>query len=182
MESTVYSSGSKSHPGFTGIDQWIFNLGSPNGVTRQEARLALVKIGKDAVPALCRALHSQNVHTRWEAAKAFVALPAYSAAPDLVDALRDEDAGVRWLAGEALIGLKRAAVVPLLEGLQEHFDSTWMREGAHHVLYGLHMEKLLDQPLSKVKSALEDIEPEAKAPWAAYEYLDTFEKFRGKIQ
>jgi HEAT repeat protein len=122
------------------------------------------------VPALIAALHSPSDHTRWESAKALNDIRDPRAAPALVDALEDEESAVRWLAARALIGLGRSALIPLLNCIERASDSSWMREGAHHVLHSLIRDGVADEAIP-VLEALENLEPTVEAPVAAYQAL-----------
>jgi HEAT repeat protein len=148
----------------------IATLASPDGVQRIKAREHLVRIGKPAVAALIDALQSPSAHARWESAKALSELRDPRAAAALVDALEDEESAVRWLAARALVALGREALIPLLECVQKAADSSWMREGAHHVLQTLIREGVADEAIP-VLEALEDLEPTIEAPVAAYNVL-----------
>ena len=148
------------------INELIAILGDYDGLARQRARHSLVSIGQPAVPALVEALTDPNGHRRWEAAKALGAIGDPSAAPALVRALEDWDFGVRWLAAEGLISLKRAGLAPLLQGLVHHSDSTWLREGAHHVLRSL-IDRDLHDLIAPVLAALDSVEPVLETPPAA---------------
>ena len=146
------------------------SLAEMDGVERQAAREQLVKVGKQAVPPLLKALESPSERARWEAAKALGEIAEPGAAPALVNALEDKKSAVRWLAATALINLGRAALVPLLRGLEGHSDSIWFRDGAHHVLRTLIREGEADEAIP-VLEALENIEPVVEAPIAAYHAL-----------
>lgn len=151
-------------------------LGSKHGMERQHARLALVELGKLAVPHLIEALKDKHQQVRWEAAKALGSIKDSSAAPALVEALRDESSEVRWLAAEALIALRERAVVPLLLALEIHFKSVWLRHGAHHVLHALERYGLLDEKTLQVLDTLRTIEPAVTVPWAAHAALESLNK------
>jgi hypothetical protein len=56
--------------------------------------------------------------------------------------------------------------------LIERPDSSWLREGAHHVLHAL-AEMGLAEVTMPVLDALKDIEPTATLPSAAQQALDT---------
>lgn len=146
-------------------------LASPDGVRRQAARERLQSLGRAAVPALVAALGSADENTRWEAAKALGDIADPRAAAALVRTLDDSQSAVRWLAATALINLGRDALVPLLQGLEGSSDSTWFREGAHHVLHTLVRESLADEAMP-VLAALENLEPRVEAPVAAYHVLE----------
>jgi HEAT repeat protein len=152
------------------INELIATLGDHDGLARQRARHSLVSIGQPAVPALVEALTDPGGAARWEAAKALGAVRDPSAAPALVRALEDRDFGVRWLAAEGLIGLKRAGLAPLLQALVHHSDSTWIREGAHHVFRML-VDHDLHDLVAPVLAALDGAEPVLEAPSAAQTVL-----------
>jgi HEAT repeat protein len=155
---------SKTRPG---IQIWIKALGSLTGSERLKARLALIREGSVAVPALIQVLSIGNLHARWEAAKALAIIKDPSAANALVQSLQDEDHDVRWAAMKALIALQRDGLEPLLQALMKDFESIWLREGAHHILNVLKKQQQLRQPSLSVVQALEGIEPEATVPKAA---------------
>jgi len=152
-------------------------LDSADGVERHVAREQLEQIGRPAVPFLLRALRSPSEHARWEAAKALSEIADPGAAPALVSALEDEKAAVRWLAATALINLGREALVPLLQGLENNFDSIWFRDGAHHVLHSLIRDGVADDAIP-VLEALENLEPCVEAPIAAYHVLQDLREKR----
>ncbi len=155
------------------IAKWMAALSSKDGMERQCARLALVEIGKPALPYLIEALKDAHQQVRWEAAKALGSLNDPDAAPALVEALMDESSEVRWLAAEALIALREQAVVPLLLALEKHFKSVWLRQGAHHVLHDLQKYQLINEQTAKILEALQSLEPEVTIPWAAKAALDS---------
>ena len=151
------------------------SLAEMDGIERQAAREQLVKVGKQAVPSLLRALESPSERARWEAAKALGEIGEPIAAPALVNALEDKKSAVRWLAATALINLGHAALVPVLRGLEGHSDSIWFRDGAHHVLRTLIREGEADEAIP-VLEALENIEPVVEAPIAAYYALQALDE------
>jgi HEAT repeat protein len=152
------------------INQLIARLENKDGVHRQEAREQLVEIGSPAVPYLIKALQSGGERVRWEATKALAEIRDPWAAPALVQTLEDDEAGIRWLAATGLISLGRASLRPLLEALEKHSDSMWMREGTHRVLHALIREGVAEDAVP-VLEALEDIEPAVEVPIAAYYVL-----------
>lgn len=153
------------------IDTLIAELRSKDGVQRKRARNALVKIGKSAVPFLIDLITDPEDHVRWEACKTLVSIKDPAAAVPLVVALSDESSEVRWLAAEALIAIKRKAVVPVLQTLEEHFDSSNVRQSAHHVLSVLAKQKLLNQDTLVVLDKLSYLEPNSSVAWAAQKAL-----------
>jgi|GEM_PF-491884 len=152
----------------------IAELGSRIGTGRQEARWALVKIGAPAVNALIGALSSDSNQVRWEAAKALEEIGDPASAPALVKTLEDWDFSVRWLAAEGLILLGRGGVIPLLQALTTKPDSTWLREGAHHVLRS-QADAEVRKVTAPVLTALEDLEPTLAVPSAAHDALIALE-------
>jgi HEAT repeat protein len=152
------------------INRLLDKLADRDGLQRQDARQQLVDMGKPAVPYLMKALRSPNERVRWEAAKALGQIRDPIAAPALVQTLEDDESAIRWLAAKGLIVLGRASLRPLLEALEGHSDSLWMREGAHHVLHTLIREGMADDAIP-VMEALEDIEPSIEVPIAAYNVL-----------
>lgn len=109
----------------------------------------MISLGREAVPALIYAVANVKGHARWEAIEALGSIGDPEAANILVDTLIDEDLGIRWAASNALIKLDRAAVEPLLIALTKHFDSVWLRRGAHHILHALKTGGIYFQRRSK---------------------------------
>jgi HEAT repeat protein len=134
---------------------------------RDQARYLLVDAGKDAVQPLTEMLKSPNTHDRWEAVKLLGKIRDKATADVLVEALTDESMSVHWAASEALIGLGSGAILPLLEGLERHFDSARFRQGAYHILRMFEHMGHLDSHVQEVLDALRDIEPFSTVPWAA---------------
>lgn len=163
----------ESHSGKAVLDQeeadlhdLITNLGSSNCLARQSARSALVKIGRRSASALVSALSSPNELIRWEAAKALSAIGDPAAAPALVEALEDDDFSVRWLAAEGLIAIGLDGLPVLYRALIQHSDSSWLREGAHHVLHNLAVQGFYES-VDIVLVALQGMEPVLEVPFAA---------------
>jgi len=155
------------------IKRLIADLRSYDGVVRREARQTLAFIGKPAVDCLIPLLKDPDDEVRWEAAKVLGDIGDSKAASDLVTLLMDHNYGVRWLAAEALIPLGRNALLPLLEKLTEHPESSWLRRGAHYVLDTL-IKRVPDlkDVVGPVISALEGFEPEIGCLEPAYAALD----------
>ncbi|MCB9135938.1 MAG: HEAT repeat domain-containing protein [Anaerolineales bacterium] len=172
MEKTLYTHPLSSQQQAE-VSAQIALLGSEDGPTREAARKTLLTYGQGITPYLEPALHSENEHTRWEAAKIFGAQPAPDAAPYLVEAMTDEVYSVSWLAAEALIKLGQQALAPLMTGLIRHFDSLNFRNGAHHVLHSLERAGQLPPETLQVLNALRAIESEIAVPFAAQNALKT---------
>ncbi len=153
------------------IDALIAELTCDDVIRCQKARRLLVDMGQEAVPALVEALTSKRTWVRWEAAKALsqIADPAATAA--LVKALNDKEFDVRWLAAEGLVAIGKHAVIPLLRALIDTPESTWIREGAHHVLHDMSKGSwgLLLEPLM---AALEDVQASLEVPLIAKKSID----------
>jgi HEAT repeat protein len=132
----------------------IAELGSKNGLRRERARRALVKIGTASTPALVALFSEKNDHLRWEACKALGSIRDPASGVALVKALCDDSEEVRWLAAEALIGLGPGALVPILQALKRDFGSPFLRQGAHHVLHALERKNLLTKKTLAVLDAL----------------------------
>lgn len=155
----------------------IFN--DENAHTRSVARQQLVGLGPQAVPELIEALHSQNWHVRWEAAKTLGEIGSPDAAPGLVLLLDDEDTGVRWAAMGSLTRLGRFAVRPLMELLIHDFHSGRVRQGAHRVLHELNSRGHLDESELRVLAAMEGKSPSIEVPWLASEVLKKYQAAEG---
>jgi HEAT repeat protein len=156
----------------TNIQFLIGQLEAYDQQTRQQARLELIRAGENAIPLLAKAVSSSNPNLRWQAANTLSQITIPAVIPFLIDVLRENEYfGVRWLAADGLIKAGKAGLVPLLRSLTEHFDSVWLREGAHHVLRSLHDRGVESEAIVKTLRALEGIEPVIEVPWAAAEAL-----------
>lgn len=153
------------------INSLMADLACDDVIICQKARRQLVVTGHKAVPFLVKALGNKKYWVRWEAAKALAQIGDPTAMAALIKALEDREFDVRWLAAEGLINIGQKAVVPLLEALIGNSKSTWLRQGAHHVLHDMNRGDL-DGVLRPVMSALEDVEPYVEVPVAARKALD----------
>jgi hypothetical protein len=158
------------------VQELATKLRSKEGIQREQARKALVKIGKPAVPAMIELLSEPDQHVRWEACKALGSIKDRTSAVPLVHALSDESTEIRWLAAEGLIALGKESVIPLLEALKEHFDSVLLRQGAHHVLHSLERQKKLKKETLAVLDTLRGLGPEAPIALAAHRALEALKK------
>jgi HEAT repeat protein len=127
------------------IDSLIEVLKSKDGIARQNARIALVKIGEPTLDALITAFEVKKDPLHWEVAKALSQIGTAKAAQTLVDALEDQEFSVRWMAAEGLINIGEDGLIPLLKALRKRTDSIWLREGAHHVIHDLVTQKLVSE-------------------------------------
>ena len=89
---------------------------------------------------------------REQAAHKLAETPSPEVAERLVTALEDEESGVRWAAAAALIDCGDAALTPLLHALVSQADSTWLREGAHHVFSNTRSLKVQQATANVVKA------------------------------
>jgi HEAT repeat protein len=153
------------------IEALISELSCDDDAARSHAMSHLVALGRDASPALTRALAAERVGLRWRAAWALGKIADPATTPDLLRALEDEDIGVRWLAAEALSSIGAPALAPLLERLIHRADSVLFREGTTHVLLS-HADGPLAQAVRRVLRALDHPASEVAAPVAAYEMLE----------
>lgn len=152
------------------IESLIAALGSPDGLTRMDARIRLAERGPMAVDGLIRSLRHPQERVRWEAAKALATIADPEAASALADALSDPEGDVRWLAAEGLINIGRVSIEPVLELLTQKAGSTEFREAAHHVLH-THFNGVTDDLLVPVLEALDGPSPQTAVPIAAYRVL-----------
>ena len=156
------------------MERYISLLQSNDGSERTKAREALIKIGKPVAPYIMALLTHPLNHIRWEACKTLERIREPKTAPLLAKRLMDDDMDVRWVAADALIELERYAIVPLLELIEEQFDSPVLREAAHHVLHSLKEFHLLDKKSEEVLDALKVTELPSKAAFTADRALDYF--------
>lgn len=159
-------------------EELIAKLRSKDGAERERARKKIVKIGESAIPSLITLLSDRKQHLRWEACKALGSIADPAAATALVNSLSDESVEVRWLAAEGLIALKAKALVPLFQCLETKFESPYVREGAHHILHALEVQKLLTKNSKLVLDALRSLEPKSSVAWAAHKALESNPKSR----
>jgi hypothetical protein len=149
----------------------IGGLSDGDGIKRRRIRKELEKLGSKVTPQLIEALLHGDDRTRWEAAKTFIYLKDPEAADALTDALMDESFEIQWLAAEALIELGADAVKPLLLKLISHHESTFLRQGAHHVLDCLLRNRIIPPEIRNVVNELEDVAPMEPVLLAAREAL-----------
>ena len=125
------------------MQKLISELGSDDGLIRQNARHKLAKMGKDSLDVLAELLiHPKHVY-RWEAAKILEEIGDPISIPLLLQALEDDKVDIRWIAAKGLIKIGTVSIVPLLKALEEKSDSVFLLEGAHHVFFELReMNKL----------------------------------------
>jgi HEAT repeat protein len=152
------------------IERLMADLASKDGLKRVRARKTLVFIGEPAVSYLVKALKDKQEWMRWEAAKTLSQIGSPAATQALIAALEDKMFDVRWLSAEGLIAIGRDALVPLLHALVDHAESSWLREGVHHVLHGIE-DREFEAIIAPVISSLEGTTP-IEAPLAAEKALN----------
>jgi len=156
------------------IKKHLVELEDDDIKVRAAARWQLATIGSEAVPQLVNQLKTDKEFCRREAARLLGEIQDKSAADDLVEALMDDSIGVEWAASEALIKYGPGAIVPLLEGITHHFDSTRFRQRAFHVLHELDRVHYLHPEVKAVMDSLRGMGIFTGAAWAAeraIEYL-----------
>ncbi len=156
--------------------QLVERLSLADGMARDAAREAIVKIGKPMTPRLVQLLSSPDEQLRWEAAKALAAIGDPAAAPALVGALEDPSFGVRWLASSGLITLGRDGLRPLLIALMQNSGTVLLRSAAHRIVFDLAGREELYVLLKPVLDALESAEPAVSVPGAAQSALQALDK------
>jgi len=163
---------SQAKPEIRNLKSFLKDLTSKDGETRQFARIALVDMGKPAVPPLIEVLrNSKQTQDRWEAAKILGEIRDPRALPVLIAALEDADHDVTWLAAEALKRYKKLAWQPLFRALlKKGSGSALLRHGAHHVLQ-YQKEAGFNDLLTILRRALEGSTETDSTPVAAYDML-----------
>ncbi len=159
------------------VDSLIEKLKSKDGLVRQNARNALVRIGKPALDALIKAFEDKSDVMHWEVSKALNQIGGLKAANTLIQALEDKEFSIRWIGAEGLIHIGQDGILGLLEALTERADSVWLREGAHHVFHDLIHRKLVNvttsEQLSLVLEALNQVDPVTGTNDSAYKALES---------
>jgi hypothetical protein len=163
------------------IELLIDHIRSTDGVLRLKARETLSKIGKPAAEYVLPLLNDSNELIRWEACKTLSRIRDPKTAHSLAALLLDEDMDVRWVAADALIELEVHAVMPILELIEQHFDSPVLREAAHHVLHSLKEARLLNETAEEVLNALKVTELPSKAAFTASRALERLRSQPKKI-
>ncbi len=104
------------------MHELIVKLGGDNGIERERARKALVKMGRDSIDFL-----------QVETVKSLEEIADPVSIPLLTQAVEDDKSDVRWIAAKGLIKLGEHSIKPLLKILEHISDSVFILEGAHHV-------------------------------------------------
>ena len=110
-----------------------------------KARKSLVEKGEKILPVMYKLMNSDHKTIRKEAVKVVELIADKSSIPEIINALKDRESDIRWIAAEALIRIGRSSINPLLEALVADGKSSYLRQGAHHVLSRLTNEKDSDR-------------------------------------
>jgi HEAT repeat protein len=148
------------------ISKLIEELKCDDGIQCRKARLALVKLGSIAVPALIEGTKNTNSTVRWEALKALSQIGNQQAIDTLVDHLGDSD-GRGWVAADGLARIGQRAVIPVLEAIVGRSGSSDFRDGAHHFLSKLSIDDQQQTIIGPVNIALEGSQASLESPIAA---------------
>jgi HEAT repeat protein len=154
------------------VEKLVADLVCDDVIRCQNARRGLVALGESAIGPLTEALHHKNHWVHWEAAKALGQIGSPLAIDALIDALQHDEFEHRWVAAEALIRIGRPVVRPLLRELTKKPGSTWLQQGAHHVLSDMKRGSL-NSVLKPVVQAVAGSSPSTEIPIAAKRALDS---------
>ena len=102
--------------------------------TGSQVFVALVQIGRAAVPSLIEASSSGSAWMRWHCIRALAEIGDSQALPALVQALRDPDHSVAWMAAKGLVKYGKWTIAPVLRLLTTADTTTWLVETASYVL------------------------------------------------
>jgi hypothetical protein len=121
------------------IDRLVEQLGDARFRVREQATQKLIKIGRPAVPALRKAMESQDVELKMRAQRILKTIQ--SSVEKLIDDLKHGDAAARREAAETLgqMGAKAKEAVPALVELLKHKDES-VRDAAASALTGIDPE------------------------------------------
>ncbi len=138
-------------------------LGDEDGKKRQNAREKLVAIGENALVHIKDLLNHPKHIYRWEAMKVIKEIGVPEAIPVFLEALDDEKSDIRWIAAEGLIKTGKYSVRPLLKHVSRNYDSVFVLNGAHHIIYELEEKELLPKnfPAKKLLFLLKSHSKEA---------------------
>lgn len=158
------------------VAEWVPGLMSSSTHDRKQARQNLEAFGVDILPDLDKLLQTKDKQLRWETAKIIESLGSRESIETFISLLHDEYSDIRWIATEGLIRVGRISIVPLLKEVIEKGDSTFVREGAHHVfsrLFSKEENKQFRDLLHALKGSSKSI---VGASVRANEALGIFEK------
>jgi hypothetical protein len=148
-------------------------LDDKNYHKKHNARIALVRMGKDIIPHMHKLLASGNSALRMEVAKVIELITDRRSIPLLIDLLEDKESGIRWIAAEGLVKIGRRTILPLLKSVRDSKSQNFLYQGAHHVLNGLLSKKEKNKFLSLMLSLKNYHELGGTAPAEASKALKT---------
>ena len=102
---------------------------------------------------------------------------AIESIPVFLEALEDEKSDIRWIAAEGLINIGKDAVRPLIKHVAENYDSIFVLNGAHHIIYELEEKELLPEnfPAKKLLFLLRSHSKEASLKVLVHNILNEME-------
>ncbi len=138
-------------------------LGDEDGRKRKNAREKLAAIGEHTLKYIKDYLNHPKHIYRWEAMKVIEEIEHPDSIPILINALNDDKSDIRWIAAEGLIKVGKYSLKPLLKAIAENYDSVFVLNGAHHIIYELEEKELLpkDFPAKELLSLLKRHSKEA---------------------
>lgn len=157
------------------IADQVIKLADDNGIIRKQAREQLVKYGGNVVPYIHLVTDTDDIQLRWEASKILEQIGDERSIPVLIDLLVDEESDIRWIAAQGLINIGKASVIPLLRQVKHHGDSIYIREGAHHVLWGILDETEREKFLGLLDALDNESETSERIPVEANKALKYFQ-------
>ena len=152
-------------------------LGDEDGSKRKNARKKLIEIGENSLHHIKNLLnHPKHVY-RWEAMKVMEGIGVPELIPVFLKALEDEKSDIRWIAAEGLIKIGKYSVRPLLKHVSENYDSIFVLNGAHHVIYELEEKELLPEnfPAKKLLYLLRRYSKEASLKVLVHQILSNMD-------
>ncbi len=112
----------------------ITALASPERTVHHAAGQAITELGRKAEPALLHALHHDNPHVRWHAARALGQIGDLRALGPLTEGLYDDNQEVRWTTARVLANLDAPAIPAILQVLCTQPINEPLRQSAYHAL------------------------------------------------
>jgi HEAT repeat protein len=144
---------------------------------KQNAIIALERMGKKVIPQIHNLLTSDNSLLRMEAARIIKAIADKRSIPVLITMLDDIEFDLRWIAAEGLIKIGRKSITPLLKAIRDGKSSLLLNKRAHQILSSLLYEAEKEQLFTLLLS-LDDYHGLIEtAPVEALKALKTFKTF-----
>jgi len=138
-------------------------LGDEDGSKRKEAREKLVAIGESTLVYIKDFINHPKHICRWEAMKIIEEISDPESIPIFLEALEDDKSDIRWIAAEGLIKTGKYSLRPLLKLVAEKYDSVFVLNSTHHIIYELEEKELLPKnfPVKKLLALLKNPSKEA---------------------